>query len=140
MTARLKITQWNAKQILAKGPRILKDYSVVLGAQLQEEMLTEQFYWPVDTKRKSGAFIKKGNRDIYDTGELIQSQSESVSGDTLTIRYSAPYAFEVYEGGYRVDRKAGESYVAPPRDWVTPAQEAKPLLPFVIERWNKSNK
>ena len=131
MTARLKITQWNAKQILAKGPRILKDYSVVLGAQLKEEMLTEQFYWPVDTKRKSGAFIKKGNRDIYDTGELIQSQSESVSGDTLTIRYSAPYALEVL---------TGEGQAGPARDWVTPAQEAKPLLPFVIERWNKSNK
>ena len=131
MTTRLKITQWNAKQILAKGPRILKDYSVVLGAQLQEEMLTEQFYWPVDTKRKSGAFIKKGNRDIYDTGELIQSQSESVSGDTLTIRYSAPYALEVL---------TGKGQAGPARDWVTPAQEAKPLLPFVIERWNKSNK
>ena len=131
MTARLKITQWNAKQILAKGPRILKDYSVVLGAQLQEEMRTEQFYWPVDTKRKSGAFIKKGNRDIYDTGELIQSQSESVSGDTLTIRYSAPYALEVLTG-------IGQA--GPARDWFTPAQDAKPLLPFVIERWNKSNK
>ena len=131
MTARLKITQWNAKQILAKGPRILKDYSVVLGAQLQEEMRTEQFYWPVDTKRKSGAFIKKGNRDIYDTGELIQSQSEVVAGDTLTIRYSAPYALEVL---------TGEDQAGPARDWFTPAQDAKPLLPFVIERWNKTNK
>lgn len=140
MNGQLKITKWNAKEILAKGPRILKDYSVVLGAQLQEEMLTNQFDYPVDTTRKNGAFIKAGKRDIYDTGELIQSQSESVAGDTLLIRYSAPYAFEVYQGGYRVTRADKISYTAPPRDWVKPALDAKPFDKFVIERWNKTNK
>jgi hypothetical protein len=130
MKGRLKITKWNAKTILANGPRIMKEYSVHIGAQAQEEMLTEQFYWPVDTKRKSGAFIKKGERDIYDTGELIQSQSELVRGNTISLNYGAPYAYDVFKGENNM----------PARDWITPALKNKPLLPFLVERWNKINK
>ena len=140
MKGRLKITKWNAKAILANGPRIMKDYSVYIGAQAQEEMLTAQFFYPVDTKRKSGAFIKAGKRDIYDTGELIQSQTESVRGNTIFISYSAPYASDVFKGGYEVRRGKETSYTAPPRDWMTPALNNKPLLPFLVERWNKINK
>ena len=140
MKGRLKITKWNAKTILANGPRIMKEYSVHIGAQAQEEMLTSQFFYPVDTERKSGAFIKKGKRDIYDTGELIQSQSELVRGNTITLSYAAPYASEVFKGGYEVDRGKEDSYTAPPRDWITPALNNKPLLPFLVERWNKINK
>lgn len=130
MKGRLKITKWNAKTILANGPRIMKEYSEQLGMQAREEMLTEQFYWPVDTKRKSGAFIKKGERDIYDTGELIQSQSELVRGNTISLNYGAPYAYDVFKGENNM----------PARDWITPALKNKPLLPFLVERWNKINK
>jgi len=141
MKGRLKLTKWNAKAILANGPRIMKEYSVHIGAQMQEEMLTVQFYYPVDTERKSGAFIKAGKRDIYDTGELIQSQSETVRGNTISISYGAPYAKEVLMGGYQVGPPdSARSYTAPERDWITPALKNKPLLPFLVERWNKINK
>jgi hypothetical protein len=135
--ARVRVTQWRAERIIAKVPRILNEYGPLLGFQLQEEISKDQYDWPVDTRRKSGRLVKAGKRDIVDTGELLNSQTPAeVEGGTLTIRWGAPYSLEVLEGGYLVGTLRNY-YVAPGRDWITPALREKPLLPFLVERWQQ---
>lgn len=135
--AGFRITEWNAPRIIAKVPRILREYGQVLGPQLQEEIRTKQFDYPVFTLRKSGERVNKGLRNIVDTGELLNSQSPpSVTANTLVISWGADYSKEVLEGGYLVGT-VRVNYVAPPRDWITPALRHKPLLPFLVERWQQ---
>ena len=131
----VRITRWRADRILAKGPRILNEYGPVIGFQLQQEISKEQFDWPVPTLRKSGQFVARGLRDIVDTGRLLNSQTTpEVSGTTLRIAWGAPYSKAVLEGGYLVGT-VRNSYIAPGRDWITPALRERPLLPFLVERW-----
>ena len=135
--ARVRVTQWRAERIIAKVPRILNEYGPLIGVQLQQEISKDQYDWPVDTRRKSGRLVKAGKRDIVDTGELLNSQTPAeVEGGTLTIRWGAPYSLEVLEGGYLVGTLRNY-YVAPGRDWITPALREKPLLPFLVERWQQ---
>ena len=135
--ARVRVTQWRAERIIAKVPRILNEYGPLLGFQLQEEISKDQYDWPVDTRRKSGRLVKAGKRDIVDTGELLNSQTPAeVEGGTLTIRWGAPYSLEVLEGGDLVGTLRNY-YVGPGRDWITPALREKPLLPFLVERWQQ---
>jgi hypothetical protein len=135
--ARVRVTQWRAERIIAKVPRILNEYGPLIGFQLQQEISKDQYDWPVDTRRKSGRLVKAGKRDIVDTGELLNSQTPAeVEGGTLTIRWGAPYSLEVLEGGYLVGTLRNY-YVAPGRDWITPALREKPLLPFLVERWQQ---
>lgn len=131
-----RVTQWRGDRIAAKVPRILNEYGPQIGFQLQQEISKEQFEWPVPTLRKSGQLVPKGKRDIVDTGELLNSQSPpQVEGNTLRIVWGAPYSLAVLEGGYLVGT-VRDAYIAPGRDWITPALREKPLLPFLVERWN----
>lgn len=133
----VRITRWRGDRIVAKVPRILNEYGPLIGFQLQQEISKEQYDWPVPTLRKSGQFVPKGLRDIVDTGNLLNSQSApEVTGNRLRIVWSAPYSKAVLEGGYLVGT-VRNSYVAPGRDWITPALKEKPLLPFLVERWQK---
>ena len=133
----VRITRWRGDRIVAKVPRILNEYGPLIGFQLQQEISKEQFDWPVPTRRKSGQFVPKGLRDIVDTGNLLNSQSSpEVSGNRLRIVWTAPYSKAVLEGGYLVGT-VRNSYVAPGRDWITPALREEPLLPFLVERWQK---
>lgn len=131
-----RVTQWRGDRIAAKVPRILNEYGPLISSQLQQEIKKEQFEWPVPTLRKSGQLVPKGKRDIVDTGELLTSQSPpQVEGTTLRIVWGAPYSLAVLEGGYLVGT-VRDAYIAPGRDWITPALREKPLLPFLVERWN----
>lgn len=42
-----------------------------------------EWYWPDDTKRKNGTFVRAGDRDIIDLGNLYDSQTLefSIGGD-----------------------------------------------------------
>lgn len=137
--ARLRITKWNADRILARAAQILDDYGPLISFQLQEEISKDQFDWPVPTRRKSGQFVPAGLRDIVDTGELLNSQTppEITSGAgyaRLKIGWTAPYSGEVLRGGYLIGT-VRNNYVAPGRNWITPALRNKPLLPFFTQRW-----
>lgn len=135
--ARVRITRWRQEQILAKVPRILNEYGPLIGFQLQQEISKEQFDWPVPTRRKNKQFVPKGLRDIVDTGELLNSQTPpSVTGNSLKIVWAAPYSKAVLDGGYLVGTLRA-SYIAPSRDWITPALREKPLLPFLVQRWQQ---
>lgn len=131
---RVVFTRWREEQLIAKVPRILNEYGPLIGFQLQQEISKEQFDWPVDTYRKTGQYVPKGLRDIVDTGELLNSQKPPViTGTTLRIAWTAPYSLSVLQGNYVIG--SVRPYIAPPRDWITPALKEKPLLPFFAERW-----
>lgn len=137
--ARFKITEWNAERFLQRPAQILEDYAPLISVQLQDEISKDQFNWPVPTRRKSGQFVPAGLRDIVDTGQLLNSQTapDITSGAgfaRLQIGWTAPYAKEVLQGGYLVGT-VRNNYVAPGRDWITPALRNRPLRPFFIKRW-----
>lgn len=134
---------WNAERLTRRLPRrILAEYGPALSYQLQQEISKEQFYWPVTTRRKNGRVIKPGDRDIVDTGTLLNSQTEPTITDNgalsvLQISWTAPYSGVVLRGNYLVGT-VRNSYIAPPRDWITPAFKEQPLLPFFKNRWGKT--
>lgn len=140
----VRITRWRGDRILAKVPRILNEYGPRIGFQLQQEISKEQYEWRTKTKqgglivtdRKNGQSVTTP-RDIVDTGTLLNSQTPAqVSGNRLRIVWTAPYSRTVLEGQYLVKRFNG-TYIAPGRDWITPALKEEPLLPFLVERWQK---
>jgi hypothetical protein len=141
--ARVRVTQWRAERIIAKVPRILNEYGPVIGFQLQQEISKDQYDWPTRT-REGGVIVTRRNngqevttpRDIVDTGTLLNSQTApQVQGNTLTIRWTAPYSRTLLED--HVQKRSNGSYIAPGRDWITPALREKPLLPFLVERWQQ---
>jgi hypothetical protein len=72
-----------------------------------------------------------------DTGKLVNSQGPpEVQKNRLTIQWTAPYSKAVLQGGYTVESSRG-NYLAPGRDWITPALRERPLLPYLVQRWNQ---
>ena len=141
MAASLKLTQWNAEKLLARSAQILEDYGPRISFQLQQEIAKDQFEWPVPTRRKSGQFVPAGLRDIVDTGQLLNSQTPpqvtaNGSLSVLSIRWTAPYSGEVLRGGYLVGT-VRNNYVAPGRDWITPALREQPFDKFFANRWRQ---
>jgi hypothetical protein len=74
----------------------------------------------LDSALRSGVWSTlSGTADIYDTGELLESGSVTLSGDVLTVAYDAPYAALVHYGGYINPYGNTTSRVyLPPRPWV----------------------
>jgi hypothetical protein len=137
----LRIVRWNADRILKRPARILKDFGPRIAFQTQQEISKDQFKWPVATRRKNGRLVPAGLRDIVDTGTLLNSQTTpEVTSDgalsALSIRWTAPYSGEVLRGGYLIGT-VRNSYVAPERDWITPALREQPFLPFFQQRWTQ---
>ena len=64
---------------------------------------------------------KSGSRDIYDTGKLASSVSVTVTGDGISVSYSAPYANIVHNGGYiqPYGNSSARPVYLPARPWVT---------------------
>jgi len=136
--ARAKVTvTWDLDKLETRIAQILEDYGPLISFQLQEEISKDQYDWPVDTLRKSGQFVEAGERDIVDTGRLLNSQTPpEIKGSRLTIRWTAPYSKAVLEGNYLVGTVLS-NYLAPERDWITPALRKRPLLPYLVQRWNQ---
>jgi hypothetical protein len=139
--ARFQVTEWNAVKLERRAARILVDYGPRIAFQTQQEISKEQFFWPVTTRRKNGRLIEAGKRDIVDTGTLLNSQTppevtNSGALSVLQIRWTAPYSGEVLRGNYLVGT-ARNNYVAPPRDWITPALREQPFVPFFRQRWRQ---
>ena len=137
--ARFVVTKWNAEKLVRRPARILVEYGPKIAFQTQQEISKDQFRWPVPTRRKNGRLVPAGLRDIVDTGTLLNSQTPPLvtnegSLSVLRIRWDAPYSGEVLRGGYLVGTLRN-NYVAPERDWITPALREQPLLPFFRQRW-----
>lgn len=61
-----------------------------------------------------------GARDIYDTGNLAASANISMSSGSLVVKYDAPYAGIVHNGGYifPYGNKSARPIYLPPRPWI----------------------
>lgn len=92
----------------------------------------------LDSAIQSGVWAGlQGSADIYDTGALMQSGTVTMSGDGVTIAYSAPYAALVHYGGYLFPYGRTESRVyLPPRPWVDAVLNGNGPVPrFDFERY-----
>lgn len=137
----VKVT-WDLKKLSGRIDQILENYGPYISFQLQEEISKEQFQYtddsgkPVITARNNGQVVGSP-RDIVDTGRLLNSQTTpDIKKGVLTIRWNAPYSKAVLTGGYVVGAQ-GRSYVAKPRDWITPALREQPFKPFVLRQWRQ---
>lgn len=139
----------NTQGLQRKLERILDDYGPLISFQLQQEISTKQFEYtddsgrPITTLRNNGQEVTSP-RDIVDSGNLLTSQTnpDITSGAgfvRMQIRWTAPYSKAVLEGGYIVGT-VRNNYTAKPRDWITPALQARPLLPFFVRRWKALDK
>lgn len=141
-----RLVSWNADRLMRRVPRrILSDYGDVLGPQLQNEINSSQFPWPRDTLRKNGRLVKAGKRNIVDTGEFADSQtepqvSETDSGVQMEIGWTASYAKDIFFGDTAefVGRNgAVRSIDLPGRDWIKPALKAQPFDRYFVQRWRE---
>ena len=135
----------NTAKIQNRIDQVLEAYGPVIGFQLQQEISKDQFEYtddegkPVITRRKTGRTVGSP-RDIVDTGELLNSQTEpQVGSGVLTIKWLARYSKAVLEGNYLVGT-VRNSYLAKPRDWITPALKNQPFLPYFVQTWKRLTK
>lgn len=149
-----KVTEWNADKLLARTTQILEDYAPVIAEEARRQIGLRKYDWQWSTlrfksiggvgfKNKSGVFVPAGLRDILDTGALRDSQqAPQVQKNVLSIEWAAPYSGVVLRGGnygsytnpLGQDVQVGDR---PGRDWITPAFEAQPPLPFFVKRWKE---
>lgn len=130
--ATYKLTGWNATQLKLRIPAILTAYDKVLFPQFKEELEREQFNWPRETRRRNRTVVSSP-RNIVDLGGLRRSQERiRTSATELTYRWNAPYAALVLTG-YETNRGT----VLPPRNWIKPALDARPLDAFFAEQWQR---
>jgi len=147
MRLRTKV-KLDTRGLQRKLEQILDDYGPLISFQLQQELSKDQYDWPrnrsdgseIVTYRKNGQQVTTP-RDIVDTGNLLNSQTDPniTSGASyvrLQINWTAKYSKAVLEGNYIVGNLGeGRSYIAPGRDWITPALRLQPLLPYFVQRW-----
>ena len=95
---------------------------------LNKAMESDVWSWPRQTLRKNGSTAGL-SRDIVDTGRLRDSLSVDVkfmkTQTNFMIKYSAPYAAIVHEGGYVAPygRTDLPTRSIPARPWITAAIE-----------------
>jgi hypothetical protein len=156
----LELREWNAEKLLARSTQILEDFAPIIAAEAKTQITTVKWDWPnstlrfrslfqggktVKTKYGTGVLIPKGQRDIVDTGFLLSSQqAPQVSGNSLSIVWTAPYAGEVLRGQYPdpyfspISRKLiGPVGPKPPRNWIEGAFQAQPPRRFFVARWKE---
>jgi hypothetical protein len=158
-TARFEIKEWNAERLLGRTTQILEDFAPIIAAEARTQLTTVKWRWPNPTvrfkslyqggeQRRSrfgrGVYIPAGERDIVDTGELLNSQqAPQVQRNVLSIAWTAPYARQVLEGSYPEPYVGPLGYQVaapgkkPPRDWISAALVAEPFQPFFVRRWRE---
>jgi hypothetical protein len=150
--ATYNLTGWNTTQLRDRIPVILTQYGMKLDKQLKEEIRKVQFSWPNETRRygalknvtslrrRSRIIGQQGGklyrlvgspRDIVDSGDFIRSQERAQpNATTLIFRWNVPYAKAIFTG-YQTSSGAQ----MPPRNWIQPALEARPLDKFFAAQW-----
>lgn len=157
---RVQIKSWNAEKLLGRSTQILEDFAPIIAEEARRQITAVKWVWPNSTLRYrslyqggetrrtkygTGVLIPAGKRDIVDTGSLLSSQqAPQVSGKSLSIRWTAPYAAEVLRGSYpdpyfspitrNVVPAPGDK---PPRNWISAALVQQPPLPFFVRRWRE---
>jgi hypothetical protein len=121
---------WNPGIIRTKLAGIMREYRPVLAEQLKTEIKTSQFNSPNITRRKNGSTVGSP-RNIVDTGAFLASQRD-FQAEPLKLVYAWGGPGGVNYAGIILKGKAANY---PPRDWISPALQKKPLVPFIQARW-----
>ena len=129
--ARLNLTSLRTEDLIRRVPKILTDYGTKLDAALKDEIKTERYSWPGETRRRNGTTVGSP-RDIVDTGAFLRSQRRRRINLT-TIRFDWGGSGGVTYAGYIYQGIPGKAY--PPRDWIKPALDALPIGPFFQREW-----
>jgi len=147
VASKLRVTSWLAPELVARVSQVLEDFGPQVAFQAEQEIAKDQYDWPVATRRNSGQLVKAGKRDIIDTATLLNSATppqvlRRVGSVSLSIAWTAPYAYDVLKGDYLVGT-VRNNYIAPGRNWIAktyaqlrPGGE-RPFLPFLVQRWNQ---
>ena len=131
--SRLRLTAFRSEELIRRVPKILTDYGKALDQQLKEEIKTEQFSWPGETRRRNGSTVTSP-RDIVDTGAFLRSQRRRRINLT-TIRFDWGGSGGVTYAGYIYQGIPGRNY--PARDWIKPALDALPIGEFFAREWRR---
>ena len=131
--SRLRLTSFRSEELIRRVPKILTDYGKALDQQLKEEIKTEQFSWPGETRRRNGSTVTSP-RDIVDTGAFLRSQRRRRINLT-TIRFDWGGSGGVTYAGYIYQGIPGRNY--PARDWIKPALDALPIGEFFAREWRR---
>ena len=129
--ARLNVTNLQTEDLIRRVPKILTDYGSALDKQLKEEIKTERYSWPGETRRRNGS-TAGSPRDIVDTGAFLRSQRRQRINLT-TIRFDWGGSGGVTYAGYIYQGIPGKNY--PARDWIKPALDALPIGPYFAREW-----
>jgi hypothetical protein len=130
---RLRLTNLRTEDLIRRVLKILTDYGKVLDQQLKEEIKTERYPWPGETRRRNGTTVGSP-RDIVDTGAFLRSQRRRRI-NIATIRFEWGGSGGVTYAGYIYQGIPGKAY--PARDWIKPALEALPIGPFFTREWRR---
>lgn len=149
-----KIIRWNANKILAKVPKVLKEYGDLAAVEAVTQLTTVKWPWDHPTLRfesrlmggtpvGDGIFVSAGPRDIVDTGQLLESQQPPVvTNNSMTITWTAPYAMRVLIGGSYGEyvNPNGELVQAggPARNWIDGTYEALPPRQIFLNIWRST--
>lgn len=131
--SRLRLTSFRSEELIRRVPKILTDYGKALDQQLKEEIKTERFSWPGETRRRNGSTVTSP-RDIVDTGAFLRSQRRRRINLT-TIRFDWGGSGGVTYAGYIYQGIPGRNY--PARDWIKPALDALPIGEFFAREWRR---
>ena len=129
--ARLRLSIFRSEDLIRRVPKILTDYGSALDKQLKEEIKTERYSWPGETRRRNGATVGSP-RDIVDTGAFLRSQRRRRI-NVNTIRFTWGGSGGVTYAGYIYQGIPGKNY--PARDWIKPALDALPIGPYFAREW-----
>jgi hypothetical protein len=132
-----KLTGWNATQLKLRIPAILTTYGKVLDQEFKDQIRLVQYEWVPGrlTHRKNGT-IEGSPRDIVDLGGFIRSQRRTrPDATTLVFSWNVPYASLIFTGYTTYNKRTGQSTQLPPRNWIAPALNAKPLDQFFAAYW-----
>lgn len=100
-----------AKQVTTRIARAINNATPMVAKALKQAL---------DEAIKAGVWQWNDDvRDIYDTGELMDSGQVIIDGNGIKIIYDAPYAMLVHYGGYISPYgRMTEKVYLPPRPWI----------------------
>lgn len=150
----VRFKRWEPERLLEQLPaRIVREYGEEIAPQLQDSIAAVAYQWPRATRRKvgrsglgdpiegGGRLVKKGPRDVIDTGRLQDSQQAPVvlqqnGRVVMRIAWTAPYSFEVLTGSSFVGANGAQRKL-PGRDWISPVLAQNPPGRYFVARWKQ---
>ena len=161
MSSTVKFKQWNAPKFINKVVTALEKVGAVYLEETTLQISNPIWNWNWDTLRaesllmggqteagKPGVIVRAGNRDIVDTGNLLDSVtapavSKSSGQAVLRIAWTAPYAAKVLGGGVYGSYVNVRGQIVnvgnrPGRNWIKAAYAAKPPAQVFANIWRST--